>query len=213
MKKENRKFLFIGTSFIILFVIWTLLVKYTDVRAIGPRDSQVGFGLLNVLFHKLTGVHMSLYTVTDWLGLVPLFMGVIFAAIGLCQLIKRKKLLSVDFDILALGIFYVAVIFAYIFFEIHAVNYRPVLINNILEVSYPSSTTLLAMTFLPTAIMQIKIRIKNRFLCNLSAFFVGGLLVFMVIGRIISGVHWISDIIGGAMLGAGLDLIYYSFVR
>ena len=32
--------------------------------------------------------------------------------------------------------------------------------------------------------------------------------VFMVVGRLISGVHWATDIIGSVLLSAGLFMIY-----
>lgn len=113
-----------------------------------------------------------------------------------------------DRSILSLGGFYLAVIAAYLFFESHVVNYRPVLINGVLEVSFPSSTTLLVMTVMPTAVMQLRNRIRRPFqkklvLCTLTAF-----SVFVVTGRLVCGVHWLSDIIGGALLSGGLVMLY-----
>jgi undecaprenyl-diphosphatase len=99
---------------------------------------------------------------------------------------------------------------AYLFFEIFVINYRPVLIEGILEASYPSSTTLLAMCVMPTAAIQLNRRIKSiKFrkaaVCSINIF-----TVFMVLARLISGVHWLTDIIGGIFLSMGLVLIYYA---
>lgn len=207
-----KKLFCFGVSLVALFILWTLLINSIDVKAIGPNDSSVGFATINGFIHRITGVHMSLYTVTDWLGLVPIFFGFGFAILGLCQWIKRKKLNLVDFDVLALGIFYIIVISVYVLFEIYAVNYRPVLINGFLEVSYPSSTTILVMTVMPTAIMLLNGRIKNNFFKALMSWTIIFFIGFMVIGRLISGVHWFTDIIGGAIISAGLDLIFFSLL-
>ena len=126
------------------------------------------------------------------------------------QLIKRKSLFKVDSSILVLGAFYIVVMAAYLFFEFYVVNYRPVLINGFLEASYPSSTTLLVMCVMPTAVMQLNSRIRNTKMKRAFAFALIAFTAFMVIGRLISGVHWITDIIGGAILSAGLVMIYYS---
>ena len=156
---------------------------------------------------------MTLYIITDWLGLVPIVTALSFAILGLVQLIKRKSLLRVDYSILALGVFYIAVIVIYVLFEIVVINYRPILIDGVLESSYPSSTTILVMTIMPTAVMQLKCRIKNlifkRILFVVACIFTA----FMVIGRLLSGVHWVSDIIGGLILSIGLVLMYYSLSR
>ena len=121
---------------------------------------------INCYFHKLTGVHMGIYTITDWLGLVPIFICLIFAGIGLVQLIQRKNLFKVDSDILVLGIYYIIVIFGYLLFEMIPINYRPILIDGFMEASYPSSTTLLVLSVMPTLWFQAKRRMKNEILLN-----------------------------------------------
>ena len=222
MKKEkSQKVLLSGIAMVVLFILWTVAISLIDVQPIGPQNSSVGFATLNGFIHSLTGVHMAIYTVTDWLGLIPLCFILGFALLGLIQLIKRKSLFKVDSSILVLGAFYIVVMAAYLFFEFYVVNYRPVLINGFLEASYPSSTTLLVMCVMPTAVMQLNSRIRNTkmkraFALNLLSslfYFLFALIAFtafMVIGRLISGVHWITDIIGGAILSAGLVMIYYS---
>lgn len=211
MKKENKKNFFIAVFLLITFVLWTVSVRFIDVGTIGPRNSAVGFSTINKFVHSLTGVNMSLYTITDWLGLVPIFFAFGFAILGLIQWIKRKNILKVDYSILVLGGFYIATIAAYILFEMVIVNYRPILINGYLEVSYPSSTTLLVLCVMPTAIMQFNTRIKNKILKKFVIFLLAAFIAFMVIGRFISGVHWFSDIIGGILLSSGL-VIFYHFV-
>ena len=209
----KRKSFYIGVGLLALFVLWTVALHFVGVGAIGPGGSSVGFATLNKLIHNSTGVHMSLYTITDWLGLVPLCFIIGFGVLGLCEWIKRKNLFKVDYNILVLGGFYIVVMAIYIFFEMFVVNYRPILINGYLEASYPSSTTVLVMCVMPTAIMQFNTRIKNSIIRWCVAFIITAFIVFMVIGRLVSGVHWFSDIVGGAILSSGLVMIYDSIVN
>ena len=208
MTKNNQKTLYTAICILVGFVLWMIAIQFIDIQVIGPQGSSVGFATLNQFVHNLTGVNMSLYTITDWLGLVPLGFAMGFALLGFIQLIKRKHILKVDFNILALGGFYIIVLAIYIFFEMFVINYRPVLINGILEASYPSSTTMLVMCIMPTAIMQFNNRIKNKTLQKLISVSIIVFILFMVIGRILSGVHWITDIIGGAILSCGLVMLY-----
>ena len=208
MKKENRKNLWVSLILLAAFALWTLLIRYVDVQPIGPRDSSVGFATINSFFHRLTGVHMTLYVITDWLGLVPVAFGFGFAVLGLVQWIKRKNILKVDFSILILGAFYILVLAAYLFFEEVVINYRPVLIMDFLEASYPSSTTLLVLCVMPTAIMQLNARIKNVTLRRCVTWMITVFIAFMVIGRLLSGVHWLTDIVGGIFLSTGLVMLY-----
>jgi len=206
----KRKSFYIGLGLLALFIIWTVAIRFVDVGAIGPQGSSVGFASLNKVVQNITGVHMSLYTITDWLGLVPICFIIGFGILGFCQWIKRKNLFKVDYSIVTLGGFYIVVMAFYIFFEMFVVNYRPILINGILEASYPSSTTMLVMCVMPTAIMQFNARIKNCGFKKYVNILITAFIAFMVIGRLVSGVHWLSDIIGGALLSSGLVMIYYS---
>lgn len=203
--------LYAGLALLLSFVVWTALVCTIDVQPIGPDGSSVGLATLNGTVHNLLGTNMTLYTITDWLSLVPIFTAIGFAVLGLVELVKRKSLLKVERSIIALGIFYLAVIFVYLLFEGVAINYRPVLINGLLEVSYPSSTTLLVMTVMPAAAIEIGTRVKKTATKHTINAVITTFVAFMVIGRILSGVHWISDVIGGALFSTGLVLIYDHF--
>ena len=194
------------------FALWTIAISLIDVQAIGPQGSTVGFATLNSMVHKLTGVHMQLYTITDWLGLVSVAFGFGFALLGLAQWIKRKNILKVDRSILILGAFYIVTLAAYLFFESYVINYRPVLIAGYLEASYPSSTTLLVLCVMPTARMQLHGRIQNSALRKAVTVAITSYIIFMVAGRLLSGVHWLTDIIGGILLSAGLVMIYDSLI-
>ena len=208
----KRKSFCIGLGLLLLFIIWTVALRFVDVQAIGPKGSSVGFASLNKIIHNITGVHMSLYIITDWLGLVPICFIMGFGILGLCEWIKRRNLFKVDYSILTLGGFYIIVMAVYIFFEMFVVNYRPILINGILEASYPSSTTMLVMCVMPTAIMQFNSRIKSNIVKKCVNILIIAFIAFMVIGRLVSGVHWFSDIIGGALLSAGLVLLYHAII-
>lgn len=212
MQQSKRTF-GISLGFHLAFLLWTMVVCTLDVQQIGPEGSMVGLASLNAFIHSLTGVNFALYIITDWLGLVPLVICMGFGLLGLSQWIRRKHLLKVDRSILVLGGFYVIVAAVFLLFESVVVNYRPVLINGVLEASYPSSTTILVMCVMPTAMMQLRERIRRKDLRMLVITVMTAFMVFMFIARLISGVHWFSDIVGGALLSAGLVTLYDAVVN
>lgn len=211
--KRNKALLFTSISLLATFVMWTVLICFIDVSQIGPNETEVGFSALNGFIHNLTGTNMTLYVITDWLGLVPIFTALCFAVVGLIQLIKRKSLVKVDASILVLGAYYTVVISLYILFEYVVINYRPILINGYLEASYPSSTTMLVLTVMPTSIMQLNPRIKSKTIKAMITVIISSFTAFMVIGRLLSGVHWLTDIIGSILLSTGLVIMYYYLIK
>ncbi len=210
--RKTKRIVSVGILLLAAFAVWTFLIQTADVQQIGPRQSAVGFATVNGWFHRLTNVHWMLYTLTDWLGLVPIVVCLLFACVGLAQLVQRRSLLKVDLDILLLGVYYVLVIFAYLLFEMVPLNYRPVLIEGILEASYPSSTTLLVLSVMPTLHFQAERRLKNSALRRCIRVLTVLFSAFMVVGRLLSGVHWLTDIVGAILLSGGLFLLYKASV-
>ncbi len=208
MKRNGKKLLALGIGLVSVFVIWTVLIQTADVKPVGQNGTDIGFAAINTAFFALTGVHMKIYTLTDWLGLVPLFVCIAFGVVGLVQMIKRKSLLKVDRDIILLGIYYITVILGYLIFETIPINYRPILIDGRQEASYPSSTTLLVLSVMPTFAFEVKRRLKNKAAVKLIVCMTAAFSAFTVIGRLISGVHWLTDILGGVFLSCGLFYIY-----
>ena len=216
MKENGKKVLAIGIALVLAFILWTVLVMKVDVQPAGEYEPQrnVGFAGINTWFHGVTGFSEKLYKITDWLGLVPIAICVCFGILGLVQLIQRKSLLKVDTDIILLGVFYIMVIAGYLLFEKITINFRPVLVDGLAnpESSYPSSTTLLVLSVMPTLVFQVNRRMKDTGLKKAVIILAVLFTAFMVTGRLVSGVHWLTDIAGAVLLSAGLYLIYRACV-
>ena len=207
-----KRELLAGLALLGAFALWTALIQCVDVQPEGQNGTDIGFATFNVWFHGLTGVHMGIYTVTDWLGLVPIAVCLCFGALGAVQLVRRRSLLRVDADLLLLGVYYIVVILCYLVFEMVPINYRPVPIDGIMEASYPSSTTLLVLSVMPTLKFQVDRRAKSPWPRIAATVFVVVFSALMVLGRLVAGVHWATDIVGAVLLAAGLFKLYRSAV-
>lgn len=209
MKKAKIGFITSGVLFVV-FVLFTILVANVDLQPIGPDSSIVGFAGLNGAVADAVGVHMFWYHLTDVLGYLAILVVLFFGLLGVLQLVKGKSLAKVDADIYVLGGFYVLVILFYVIFEVVSVNYRPVILDPAqgLEASYPSSHTMLALCVFTTAIFQFQSRIKNQQVCRVIEIVMAVLIVLTVGGRLLSGVHWFTDIIGSILLSASLIALY-----
>lgn len=212
-EKQSKKNFIVTGVLLLLFAIYTIMLMTIDVQAIGPEGSKVGFATINGFFHNLIGVNMVWYKVTKITGALDILamLGMLF--LGLVQLIKRKDFFKVDKDLLILGMFYVLVALMYVLFEVWVINYRPVILDEGLEASYPSSHTMLAICAMIPVIMQINKRIKDETIRKIAVISALAIMIITVGGRLLSGVHWFTDIIGGILLGSGLTMIYYSMIK
>lgn len=212
MKKVCRNFVITGSLFL-AFVLFTALVMNVDVRPIGPRQTSVGLAAVNQFMYERLGRSMLWYTITDWLGVAAIVAALGFGVLGMVQWIKRKSLWKVDRDIVALGMCYLLVIAVYALFECFIVNYRPVIIGKGLETSYPSSHTMGVICVMATAAIQFQRIIGSRLVRRMLIAASVGISAVTIMGRILSGVHWFTDIVAGALLGAALVMLYYSVIK
>ena len=208
----KRKILWLlPTALWITFVLFTLLLTCVDEQPIGPQGTAVGFATVNGWAFQLLGVHLLWYHITDWLGVVAIVVAFSFAVTGLCQWVKRKSIRKVDRHILVLGDFYLLVIGCYLFFEKVVINCRPILMDGSLEASYPSSHTMIVVSIIATAAMAFRALCpQKKGWCLAVDIFAAVVIAVTVIGRLIAGVHWLTDIVGGLLLSAALVVSYWA---
>ena len=212
MNKKKRLFL-ISLALLLVAVLYTFLVKYVDVSNISPDGSKVGFATINSNFKELVGLKMGWYKFTKYLGLVPIAMCGCYALLGLYQLFKNKGFKGVDKRIYALGVFYVVFAIVYVLFEKIALNYRPFIIDGELEASFPSTHTLLAVCICGSSLMVAKYFIKNEKLLKATNLLTWLVMLLIVVGRTLSGVHWLTDIIGGIIISLFMLSALYTAIN
>ncbi len=213
MKSKSTGGFVISAMLFVLFVLFTLLVKQVDVQPIGPEGSSVGFASINGAVFSFLGTSMVLFKLAEYLGLFAILIAAGFVVAGLVQLLRRKSLWKVDHGILLMGALFVVTIVLYFLFEHIVINYRPIIMENELEASYPSSHTLLVIVILGSAMIQFHRLFKGkRGILIMLDVLPCILIVGTILARLASGAHWLTDIVGGVLLACTLITLYYSFV-
>lgn len=207
MKKVRNDFIMAGVV-LLISIIFTILVSTVDVQPSGISGTNLGFSTINHSVFDSIGTNDAIYLATEILGYIFIIPAAFFAVLGIIQLIKRKNFKKVDLHFYALLGLYIAVAATYVFFELVAVNYRPILIDGKAEASYPSSHTMLAITVLLSSFLMICRLVKNRTIKFVALGVTVVCSVAMAILRLYSGVHWATDIIGGILISVSLVLIF-----
>jgi membrane-associated phospholipid phosphatase len=109
----------------------------------------------------------------------------------------------------ALWVLYVAVIIFYLIFEFYVINYAPIKIDGEYKASYPSSHTLLAVTVMTSGASVFNLYVKKK-AYRIAAYSVSCVVtVATVVGRLLAGVHWFTDIFASILLSAALIVLFY----
>ena len=85
--------------------------------------------------------------------------------------------------------------------------------ENELEASYPSSHTMLAICVCGSSLLASYSIVKNkkiRIILNIAAW---GIMLVVIASRLLSGVHWFTDIIGGILISSFMIQTFGNVVR
>ena len=208
MNKKSKKEFMIAGGLLFVFILFTVAVMKVDVAAIGPKDSLVGLSKINDFMFKKLGTHPIWDMITEVLLVTAFLIVLLFGVIGIKQLIERKSLWKVDHGILLLAVFYVFLAAFYELFEVVVVNYRPILEDGELAASFPSSHTMLICSIVGSAMVLFDRMLTNKVVRNVVEIIGGIILILAVMGRLLAGVHWFTDILGGVLLSAALVMFY-----
>jgi len=213
MKKNLTGKAVTSALLLVAFVVFTLAVATVDVTPAGLEGTDIGLSGINIPVRDALGFNETLYKLSELLGYLALLVMAAAALTGLYQLVKGKSLKAVEPEILLTGGYYVVVLAVYLLFEKVSLKYRPVDLGEGLEASFPSSHTVLALSVFLAAVLLVSTLFagKKKLVCAVSTVLIL-LAAATVICRLLSGVHWFTDIIGGVILSAFL-LSLYSLVR
>ena len=210
--KKFKKYICISIILFVVSIIFTLMVKNIDVNAIGPEGSSVGFSTINQKVHDTFNYNEKWYKISKYCGMIPIMLACFYVGRGIKQLIQKKSLKNVDKRLYALGALYILFVLVYFFFEKVIINYRPILEDGKLEASYPSTHTLLAICLCGSSILISKYFIDNKIVKNVLNIFTIIIMIIIVVGRIFSGVHWFTDIIGGIIISLCMLSSFYTII-
>lgn len=211
---KKSKYLLPAVSFF-FFLILIILLKTVDVEKTGVGNTEIGLYHLNSAAKNLIGTNKAWYKITEVTGILSLAAGGIFALFGLYQLIKRRSLFKVDTEILTLGGLYILIGGIYVIFEKVIINFRPIIMSgeSTPEASFPSSHTVLAVVVAGSIFMLLSKYIKKKTLLYVLKAICAALIVITVTGRLFSGVHWLTDILGGVILSICLLSLFGALIK
>ena len=201
---------------VIITAVFTAAAVLYDPQPIAANGTDVGFGGFNLSVNQSLGADMRWYSITEIIGYVAILVVLSFGLAGLMQLIKRRSLLKVDRGIITLGVTYVVMAVVYAAFEFVVINYRPMIMPGEMEAeaSFPSSHTMLVVVVFGTAAIEWARQFKGqKALAAILVILSIAMICIMCAGRLLSGCHWATDIIGGVLYGLTIVTFYYNISR
>ncbi len=197
MKKIINLYTILGFSFLALFLLLIILLSI-DRATITFAGKEVGLSHLNNLVsYKFDDTLDKVSDVLFYFSFSGVILGVV---LGIMQLVKNKSLFAVDTKILFFGIFVIlAIIFWLVFDKGLKINYRPI---DPTEGSFPSTHVFMTTFFMLAAHNLLCSLFKGNNIVKYGSLAVAIIFIVLVtIFRVSSGMHYITDVIGGLFIG------------
>lgn len=212
MSEKTKNGLLLTAILLMGFLIYTMCIMHVDAKPLGLDGTKVGFSSINVPIHELLGFSNVFYVLSKVIAVLAFIVIAFFAVITVVEMFVRKGFFKADQSLYALGVIYVLVLLAYVLFEKVIINYRPIDLGEGLEASYPSSHTMLAVVVFVTAAIQFKYRLEESALKKAVITVMYVLNGLMILCRLLSGVHWFTDILGGVILSSVFISLYLNMI-
>lgn len=212
MEKNTKNYLVFAIEMSIITIAFIILLMKYDVQPIGPQNSEIGLASLNSFLAGVFTYSDKWYHLSQLLGYAAFGVCGIYAIAGLIELIQRKSIAKVDRAITVMGLFYLIVLVLYFFFNKFAVNYRPIILDEVLEPSFPSSHTMLVCCVFGMAIASFDKLIENVGIKVILDIIAGLAIGLMVLARTLSGVHWFTDIFAGILFSITIVAFYHATI-
>lgn len=206
-KKSLEKFVLTACMFM-LFILFTVAVKSVDTTLIWGEE--IGFSRVNLAVHQIIQTNETFDLLSDLCFGFSICLAIALVVVGVVQLVKRKSIKKVDKEILIAGVVLVLTAVVYLFFEFVIINYRPILVDGELEASYPSSHILFGMVINIISLGYLNKVIKAPKFKIPALAGVGAVTLLGVVFRVLSGVHWLTDIVGALLISLALVMLYFS---
>ena len=131
----------------------------------------------------------------------------------LCAAFVLLLLLVKIIDVRHIGPNYTKVGFAALNGLFYKIGYHPFWYGLTQVLGILALVVALAFALLGVAIIQVRRRLPEGQTKQIVIYVFYALLVILIVGRIISGVHWFTDICGGVLLGFALTYLYQGLLE
>ncbi|MBQ6504629.1 MAG: phosphatase PAP2 family protein [Flexilinea sp.] len=186
----------------VLAIAATIIVATVDVQPVGVEGTNLGLATINTGFFSRVGQSETFFKISKVAGYICFATAGGFGIFFLLQLIQRKSLSKVDRNLSVLMLLYILTLSLYLLFDkVLIINYRPILRDKGLESSYPSTHVMIAWVVMVSAIDQWSIYIKNEKTLTVVVICSFAVMLVTILARALSGVHWLTDILGGILMG------------
>lgn len=193
-----------------LYIVLLVMLYSVDVTFEGVNGSRIGLSGINIPIRDAIGTNMIFYNISKYVGALGIALVGVLAVWFLVRIIREKSLKALTRKEYELGVLYLLTCVLYVVFSKIVINYRPIIKwdEEGPESSFPSTHAMIAVVIFGSFCCIAGNYIKNEKLCKLIRILCVILAVLVIVGRMLSGVHWFTDIVGGVLVALSLVFAY-----
>ena len=149
-------------------------------------------------------------TITNIILILSIILILFFLGLGVYELIKKRSIKKVDPRLTWLPLPLALMTLTYFLFDkVWILNVRP---NGSGEPSFPSTHVMVVTTIFFVVTIILPKYIKNKTTRLIIEIIMAIMISLTAVGRVMSGMHWVADVLGAIVFGFLFSEIYYYIV-